>query len=77
MKYDISKSTAPKMPNLGRAQNASKSCFRRCQKTCKTLCFDFFPLFGTLLSDAEIPYTNLIWEESCGMMANLVAENGG
>ena len=34
MRYDISKATAPAMPNLGKAQNVSNSCFRRPQKTC-------------------------------------------
>lgn len=37
----------------------------------------FSTLFGTHLSCAKIQYYEPIWQELCGMMANLVAESGG
>ncbi len=36
-----------------------------------------FPVLGAHMYGAEFQYPDLTWKESCGMMANLVAESGG
>ena len=36
-----------------------------------------FPILGAHISGAEFQYPDLSWKETCGMMANLVAESGG
>ena len=37
----------------------------------------FFPVLGAHLSGAEFQYPDLTWKETCGQMANLVADTGG
>ena len=36
-----------------------------------------FPVLGAHLSGAEFQYPDLTWKETCGQMANLVADTGG
>lgn len=36
----------------------------------------FFPILGEHISGAEFQYSDLIWKELCGIMANLVANLG-
>ena len=42
MKYEISKATAPAMPNLGKGTEISNCCSRRPQKTCTNPSFRCF-----------------------------------
>jgi len=35
------------------------------------------PVFGAHISGTEFQYPDLTWQETCGMMANLVAESEG
>jgi hypothetical protein len=37
----------------------------------------FFPILGAHVSGTEFQYPDLSWKETCGMMANLVADSGG
>ena len=78
MKYDISKATAPKMPDLGRGTECIKILLSQVSKDMhEPLVPMLFPILGAHMSGAEFQYPDLTWKELCGMMANLVAESGG
>ena len=78
MKYDISKSSAPKMPNLGRGTECIKILLSQVSKDMREpLVPMLFPILGAHVSGAEFQYPDLTWKEMCGLMANLVAESGG
>lgn len=78
MKYDITKQTAPKMPNLGRGTECIRLLISQASKDMhEPLVPMFFPSLGAHVSGAEFQYPDLTWKELCGQMANLVAESGG
>lgn len=78
MKYDISSTKAPKMPNLGKGTECIKILLSQTSKDMQEpLVPMFFPILGAHVSGAEFQYPDLSWKELCGMMANLVAESGG
>ena len=69
MKYDITKPTAPMMPNLGRGTECIKLLLSQASKDVqKPFVLMFFPLFGALLGSAKIQHPGLIWEELCRKM---------
>ena len=87
MRYDISKSTAPMMPTLGKGTECIKLLLKgtECIKLLLTqaskdmyepLVPMFFPIFGAHMSGAEFQYPDLSWKEPTGLMANLVAHSG-
>ena len=77
MKYDISKSTAPKMPNLGRGTECIRLLLSQVSKDMhQPLVPMLFPILGAHISGAEFQYPDLSWKELCGQMANLVADSG-
>ena len=78
MKYDISKLTAPKMPNLGKGTDCIKILLSQVSKDMhEPLVPMLFPVLGAHVNDSEFQYPDLTWKELCGQMANLVAESGG
>ena len=78
MRYDISKSSAPKMPTLGKGTECIKLLLSQTSKDMHTpLVPMLFPVLGAHVSGAEFQYPDLSWKELCGQMANLVAESGG
>ena len=78
MRYDISKASAPKMPNLGKGTECIKIQLSQVSKDMREpLVPMLFPVLGAHVSGTEFQYPNLSWKETCGMMANLVAESGG
>ena len=78
MRYDISKASAPKMPNLGKGTECIKILLSQVSKDVhEPLVPMLFPALGAHLSGTEFQYPDLTWKETCGMMANLVAESGG
>ena len=78
MKYDISKSTAPKMPNLGKGTECIKLVLSQVSKDMREpLIPMIFPILGAHVSGSVFMYPDLSWKEPCGMMANLVADSGG
>ena len=78
MKYDISKPVSPKMPTLGKGTECIKILLSQVSKDMyEPLVPMFFPILGAHVSGAEFQYPDLSWKETCGMMANLVAESGG
>ena len=78
MKYDISKTSAPKMPKLGKGTECVKILLSQVSKDMyEPLVPMLFPILGAHVSGSEFQYPDLTWKEPCGMMANLVAESGG
>ena len=78
MKYNISKSKAPEMPNLGKGTECIKLLLSQVSKDMQQpLVPMLFPALGAHLSGAEFLYPDLTCKEMTGMMANLVAESGG
>ncbi len=78
MKYDITKSTAPKMPNLGKGTECIKILLSQTSKDMhEPLVPMLFPILGAHVCGSEFQYPDLTWKELCGQMANLVAESGG
>lgn len=78
MKYDISKSTAPKMPTLRKGTECVKILLSQVSKDMhEPLVPMLFPILGAHISCSEFLYPDLSWKEVCGMMANLVSDSGG
>ena len=78
MRYDISKASAPKMPNLGKGTECIKLLLTQTSKDMhEPLVPMLFPVLGAHVSGSEFQYPDLSWKELCGQMANLVAESGG
>ena len=77
MKYNISKSTPPAMPNLGRGTECVQLLLSQTSKDMhQSLVPMLFPILGAHISGAEFMYPDRSWKEMCGMMGNLVAESG-
>ncbi len=77
MKYNISKATAPAMPNLGKGTECVKLLLSQASKDMhEPLVPMLFPVLGAHISGAEFQYPDLTWKETCGMMANLVGDSG-
>ncbi len=73
MKYNISKSTAPAMPALGKGTECIKLLLSQTSKDMhEPLVPMLFPVLGAHISGAEFQYPDRSWKETCGMMANLV-----
>ncbi len=78
MTYDISKASAPKMPNLRKGTDCIKILLSQVsQDMHEPLVPMLFPILGAHISGTEFQYPDLSWKEPCGMMSNLVAESGG
>ena len=78
MKYNISKSSAPKMPDLGRGTESIKIPPSKVPKGVREpLVPMLFPIIYAHENDAGFQYPALIWKEMCGQMANPVADSGG
>ncbi len=77
MRYDISKATAPAMPNLGKGTECIRLLLSQASKDMyEPLVPMFFPVLGAHISGSEFQYPDLSWKEPCGMMANLVGDSG-
>ncbi len=77
MKYEISKATAPAMPNLGKGTEIVKLLLSQASKDMyEPLVPMFFPIFGAHIFGAEFQYPDFSWKEPTGMMAQLVGNSG-
>ena len=77
MRYDISKPSAPAMPNLGKGTECIKLLLSQASKDMhEPLVPMFFPILGAHISGTEFQYPDYSWKEPTGMMANLVAHSG-
>ena len=78
MKYDITKPQAPQMPTRGKGTECIKILLSQASKDMReALVPMLFPPLGAHISGSEFQYPDLTWKETCGQMANLVAESGG
>ena len=76
--YNITISTAPKMPSLGKGTEFCHFLLSQASKDMyEPLVPMFFPVLGAHMSGAEFQYPDLTWKEPCGQMANLVSDTGG
>lgn len=77
LKYNITISTAPKMPKLGKGTECVQLLLSQVSKDMhEPLVPMLFPILGAQVSEAKFQYPDLSWKELCGMMANLVADSG-
>ena len=77
MKYDITKATAPAMPNLGKGTECIRLLLTQTSRDMhEPLVPMLFPILGAHVSGAEFQYPDLTWKEPTGMMANLVGDSG-
>ena len=77
MRYDISKATAPAMPNLGKGTECIRLLLSQTSKDMhEPLVPMLFPVLGAHISGAEFQYPDLSWKEPTGMMAQLVGDSG-
>ncbi len=77
MKYNISKTTPPAMPNLGRGTECITLLLSQVSRDMhQSIVPMLFPILGAHISGAEFMYPDLSWKETSGMLANLVAESG-
>ena len=77
MKYDISKTTAPAMPALGKGTECIKLLLTQTSKDMhEPLVPMLFPSLGAHISGAEFQYPDRSWKEMCGQMAHFVADSG-
>ena len=78
MIYDITKPTAPAMPNLGKGLELPKLLFSQVSK-------DMQEAIAPLISDSlashisgtEFMYPDLTWKEICGLITAIVARSAG
>ena len=64
MRYNILKTTSPKMPNLGRGTESLKILLSQASKDMyDPLVPMFFPILGAHMSGAEFQYPDLTWKE--------------
>jgi hypothetical protein len=77
MRYNISKSTALVMPNLGKGTKCIKILLSQVSENMQEPMVPmFFPILGAHISGAEFQYPDFSWKEPTGMMANIVAHSG-
>ena len=76
MRYNISKSTALVMPNLGKGTKCIKILLSQVSENMQEPMVPmFFPILGAHISGAEFQYPDFSWKEPTGMMANIVAHS--
>ena len=69
MRYDISKPTAPKMPNLGKGTECIKILLSQASKGIQEpLVPMLFPVLGAHINGTEFQYSDNSWKEPTGMM---------
>ena len=65
------------MPRLGKDTESVALLLSQASKdTQKPIVSMLFPILGAHVSGAEFMYPDLLWKETSGMMANLVADSG-
>ena len=78
MKYDITKSTAPSMPTLGKGTECLKLLLSRTSQDMNAPLLPMLPsVLGSKISQAEFQYPSGQWFEMCGQQAALIADSAG
>ena len=76
MRYNISTSTAPKMPTLGKGTECIKVLLSQASKDMhEPLVPMFFPILGAHMSGAKNQSHTLIWREMCDEIAIRVSKS--
>lgn len=76
--YDITKQTAPEMPNLGRGLETFRLLLSQASNDMHAPLLPMLsPLLGTKISQAEFQYPSGQWLEMCGQQAALIADSAG
>ena len=77
LKYNITISTAPAMPKLGKGTECVQLLLSQVSKDMhEPLVPMLFPILGAQVSESKFQDPDLSWKELCGMTANLVADSG-
>ena len=77
MKYNLSKTTPPAIPRLGKDTESVALLPSQVSKDMhQPIVPMLFPILGAHVSGAKFMYPDLSWKETSGMMANLVADSG-
>lgn len=78
MKYDITKSTAPSMPTLGKGTECFKLLLSQTSNDMNAPLLPMLsPVLGSKISQAEFQYPSGQWFEMCGQQAALIADSAG
>lgn len=78
MKYDITKSTAPSMPTLGKGTECLKLLLSQTSQDMNAPLLPMLPsVLGSKISQAEFQYPSGQWFEMCGQQAALIADSAG
>ncbi len=74
MKYNLSKTTPPAIPRLGKDTESVALLPSQVSKDMhQPIVPMLFPILGAHVSGAEFTYPDLSWKEMSGMMVNLAA----
>ena len=74
MKYNLSKTTPPAIPHLGKDTESVALLPSQVSKDMhQPIVPMLFPILGAHVSGAEFTYPDLSWKEMSGMMVNLAA----
>ena len=77
IKFNLSKPTPPMMPRLGKGTECVQLLLSQVSKDMhQPLVPMLFSILGAHVSGAEFMYPDQSWKETCGMLANLVADSG-
>ena len=78
MKHDITKSTAPEIPTLGKGTECFKLLLSQTSQDMHAPLLPMLPpVIGTKISQAEFQYPSGQWFEMCGQQAALIADSAG
>ena len=78
MKYDITKSTSPSMPTLGKGTECFKLLLSQTSLDMNSPLLPMLsPVLGSKISQAEFQYPSGQWFEMCGQQAALIADSAG
>ena len=78
MIYDITKPTAPAMPNLGKGLELPKLLFSQVSKDMQEAIAPLiFDSLASHISGTEFMYPDLTWKEICGLITAIVARSAG
>lgn len=78
MRYDITKTTMPAMPKLGKGLECIKLLLSQTSSDMhEPLLPMLAPVLGTKISNAEFQYPSGQWFEMCGQQAALIADSAG
>lgn len=75
--YDITTTTVPKMPNLGKGTECIQILASQISADMREAIVPMlFPALGAYMSGTEFQYPDNTWKEPCGQMAHLIADSG-